>query len=96
MILPHVVPPVRRGPGRPRKIGHLPSAICHSVPSPLLGAPMPQPRVIAILKCHAPDGVNVANVFLKSDGSVISWGDTSLARSALRQLHAQRAAILPE
>jgi hypothetical protein len=54
---------------------------------------MPQTRIIAVLKCHAPDGANVANFVLNSDGSVVPHGDASLARSALRQMFNRRAVL---
>ncbi|MEQ1862228.1 MAG: hypothetical protein ABMA13_20110 [Chthoniobacteraceae bacterium] len=51
---------------------------------------MSEPRVIAILKCFAPDGAPTANVFLYSDGSAVTHGDDSLARAAIAQLPRRR------
>jgi hypothetical protein len=83
--LPYVVPPVRRGPGHPRK-HPLPSAQISPISVPSIGTPMPQSRVLAILNCYAPEGNNAAQLVLKSDGGLTPYGDFSLARSALRQI----------
>ncbi|MEQ1862794.1 MAG: hypothetical protein ABMA13_22970 [Chthoniobacteraceae bacterium] len=51
---------------------------------------MNEPRVIAILKCFAPDGAPTANVLLYADGSAGTHGDDCFARAAIAQLPRRR------